>query len=820
MNTKAKVNFPAIFSKIREFASSNAYLIIPILGVIFLFSNTLNRPWMIYDENILYNESLFPILNSFGEVIEFIKNFGLNFSFQSSNTIYSTNYVTRNLPLAQLLGIMTNFLIGKSAFGYHLLNLVLHLINTSLVFLILKIVFSSGLIKDDDSKKLSTGNLFLITLLTTLWAIHPANVEAVMLSTNFPATISYIFYFALLRDFLLNSKSSSILRKILIPILFLISMLTAEYLITLPLMIFLIAFTRNYKENPFLISIFNSIKTSLPYIIGLAIYVIYYFLISNYGTNQVENTNGLLLFFERVFWLAPQIIFHTFKLIVYPATLTIDQTLFVKYGKTILDPYTIFCFLFVALFLAVPGYFFLFKKKFENLFLFSFCLFIAILPFSHILMPSYTLSAERYLYLPIAIVLVCILNIVRETNKEKLKPFISKLLPALLVILCVLSFNRAHARTLDWSNNFSFIKSSYRTSNDPLYKAMRLGLLGKAIQILDKNRNSTPFFHEALTELESAKKLYLSKKNKYQNTLPEIIKSYGLDYDSTLTKIAYLEASTRFIELKQGNRIALSVLMPYIKEEAKINPSIAELYSHLFLVEGNIEVVKKILLTANKNYPKNPTILSKLYTISLNYESDFEQAEKYLSELLKYYTHDLNVLTKALFFYGRNNNLEKLAKYSYLYAIRTNSTAAYQQALQAYIGTEDFNKSKKILSKLLKENPDNSYNKYLASKFYYSKGEKEKSLKYLKTAYLGLSNSVNPIVAYKITTDLAKLYIQLKNTEEAVEISKRAINFTGNDANRLNELANLYKTLGQTEYYNHCIKKLNALKENSNSPNA
>jgi len=139
-------------------------LLICLTVILLLFIPTLSRPWLIYDERVIFDNSFFPSPVSFSEIFETFKEFGLNFNFLSSNAIYSSNSVIRSSPLSLILNTLVNFFLKKNQFCYHLLILILHIINTSLVYFIIKILTD---ISGNNSVKL------LPVLLTLIWAIHP-----------------------------------------------------------------------------------------------------------------------------------------------------------------------------------------------------------------------------------------------------------------------------------------------------------------------------------------------------------------------------------------------------------------------------------------------------------------------------------------------------------------------------------------------------------------------------------------------------------------------------------------------------------------------
>ena len=503
-------------------------------------------------------------------------------------------------------------------------------------------------------------------------------------------------------------------RKIFIPFLFLIPMFSTECIIVLPFVFFIVSFQQLFQAEDLQVSLKKSFEYTIPYFAGMLFYLIYFIFLSHTTTSHPLYSNELIILLERIFWLSPQIFFHSLKLIFYPKILSIDQSLFVHIGENLFDPYAIFCFIFLILWLLVPLYFFVFKKKAADLFFLSWTFFFTLLPFLHILMPSYTLSAERYLYCPLAFLVFSSAKILSKNFRFTKGIF---LILSLLVIFC---FIRSYNRTLDWKDNYSFINSTYKTAKDPLFKGIGLGMLAKAITILEpeKTVEAKKYFIESLKFLQKAKVKNKKLKLKFQKSLPAILKSYGLDYDSIIIKISYLETSSRCLELNESPAIGLKILTPLIKKTNKIDPNFFELYTYLLVLEKRYSEAKDLLLKANLLYPHNQSILSRLFDLTLQHENNTVEAEKYLSDALNYYLYDISLLTKAHDFYQSQRDLAKTAQYAYLYGLRTHSKLAYQQALYFYLYMNNLNKAKNIVSKLLtmdKNDPQSTYliNMYL-----------------------------------------------------------------------------------------------------------
>lgn len=801
-NTKEIKNEKTKFKDL-IFNPTNIYLLICLIIVCALFAPTLNRPWLTYDERIIYDSIYFIIPSSFSEIFELIEKFSGQFNIISSNSYYSSNYLIRTCPLSLVLNLFAGFFLGKNAFLFHSLNLILHLFNTCLFFFILKYLLQTS---NSLNKKWSN---FLLTLSTITWAIHPIMVESVLLSTNFGATLSYSFFFSFLLDFLVNrEKNNSLIRGFLIPVIFLIPMLANEYIVALPFILFIISLYESFKNHPFKKAFNNSLSETKSYFFGLILYLIFYSVFSSYRVISPINENQLVVFIERIFWLAPQIFIHFLKLVFYPAILSTDQTSFVHLGKTLFSPYAILCIVIFASWLFIPLYVFLTKKKISKIFLLSWTFFFSLLPFLHILTQSYLLAAERYLYIPLALLIFGIFKILLDKIENK-KIFISSLL--ILTIISLACFTRSYFRTLDWKDNYSFITSTYNSTTSPLLKAIKLNLLSETIDIIDPKQISLlkDYYDEILKLLNKSTKENLALKAKFQDSLPAVIKAYGLDYESALAKTASIEATLRCFQLKEDHRIGIELLQPYINKPELLDPRIFQIYSSWLIQDKEIAKAKNTLLKANSTYPYVSPILTLLFDITKQYENNRKDAEKYLKEALKFYPFDTSILVRAVTFYEEQGNYFLVGRYSYLYGLLTHSKVAYDKALLNYSEVGAIRDGRITVNKLLKLAPNDPESLYYISDFYYKSNNKKQALTYLLKAYsIGLQKSSSPELLFNIGYTLSKLLLDLGNKEQAIALAKEIFTFAENDNKSLTRLARLYKSLDLQENFNVCLKKI------------
>src|SRR3989338_6751274 len=167
------------------------FLSVSLLVVLLVYLPSIFRPWLPFDERIIYNEGIAPIPQTLDEVFEIIRVFGINSNIESMNTFFSNNLTIRSDPLSNSINIIISFFLRKNAVLYHILQLFIHLVNTALVWFIL---YKTSLILCSEVN--NKYRYLIVSLSTVLWSLHSANTEAVLLTTNWIVIFTFTFCFA------------------------------------------------------------------------------------------------------------------------------------------------------------------------------------------------------------------------------------------------------------------------------------------------------------------------------------------------------------------------------------------------------------------------------------------------------------------------------------------------------------------------------------------------------------------------------------------------------------------------------------------------
>lgn len=751
-----------------------------------IFIPTIKRGWVFYDESAIYEEVIAPIPNSFGELKEILSSFGFVNNLSSNNFLYSSNSVNRTSLLGTPFLLLVQLLFKKNAIYYHLFNFVFHILNMLLVYFTLKHILN----------KQTFFYRAINVLLTSIWAIHPVQIESIILSTNIGATLSYFIFFTL---FLLHLKLKeySKVSSSLVFLVFLTTMFFNEYIIALPGILITYTFIQTYENKKGVVkSLGESLKINMPYIIGVLTYLVFF--LFGYKFSQAGSENTFLLTAERIFWLAPQIIFHYFKLILFPKTLSIDQTAFVNISEVLFSVKAIAKSFLIFTVLLLPLSTYLLKKKGKNYLILSSLFFISILPFSQVLSPTYCLCAERYLYTPLFFVIFGFAHIVNnfdstssDTSQRKTLFFKKIATSTFLSIVLILCFFRSSARANDWNNNETLITKTIETSPNHIYKGFRINSLIEQVISKDINRlkevdsyveRSNSHFQKALSEYS----------NKDSENQPAILSSYGLDNESLKIKTVYFIAKKAILYPGESAKDYIKLFEKTSKDLNKYNAETLELYANLLFNNKQYDDSKEIFLFANKKYPTSPFILISLTRFSREKEGNIIESNKYLDKALKLYPYSKYNLLEAIRNREVARNFKDYSKYCYLYGLRTHSVPHYQAALSGFLNLNDYNNAEKTITKIFKLGNVSPLSFYLASNYYIKRNELIPAIKLLSNANDLISKEkVDDNLSFDITNTLAKLYFETGEVQKGIEMAKEAYKYSSSNPQNKKLIDNL-----------------------------
>ena len=601
---------------------NNQYYVWLGLIVALFYIHTIPYPFRVYDEDLIYNETIFPIPQNISELFLYIKEFGLNAYFEASSSFYSHIANLRCNPVNTFLTMFVEMIFKKSSHYYHLFSLVLHIASTVLLFKILNnITFFST-------------HRNINFLLALLWALHPLQIESVVFATNWLALVTYLLAFYIF--YLTCFTQQTTLKKILLFVLTLFAFFTCEHVVFLPFVIL-----------SYLMVAGKPLLNAVPVLGSFVVYFIYFIC----NTTASNLTSGYHL--ERIFWFAPQVFIHNILLLLVPWHLTLDQSSLVKVSSQFLHAYPLFCTL-VCITLVVCLF------VFKNVRLLLLPALIAFLPFTHILSPLYNITSERYFYFPTFFLVIGLCHLFeRAKSKERLLVIFSLLVTVLFVYSV-----RTYARTYDWRNNQYLFSSAVNEAPNNLYRGLRFatlaGLCGLEIK---PGPECAAYVYNANQSLDIVLNAEIRKQ-------PNIIKYYGLDDMVMKARAAYVKAYLLTSIKPPDNFAILTPYIDYVRDSQMLDYYLVYLTYH-----NDLDRIEELCKNLYKTKISSPVLKGLSFVEEKKYKN-YKKAEEYLLQAHKLFPYNATVMQELVRLYETIGDKEKRDKFNYKYEIRTHKYGA------------------------------------------------------------------------------------------------------------------------------------------------
>jgi len=398
------------------------YLILIIIGLIAYFNSFYNS--FVWDDEIL-------IVGN--EYIKSFKNIFKIFTVDIYHWITNSNFYR---PLFYLYLMFVYHLWQLEPFGYHLTNLILHLLNAFLVFYLVNNL---------------TSKINIAFLTTIFYLVHPVHTEAVTYISGRADLLAGFFVLGSVLFFVKSHQAQGRLKNVLYfatGIFFISGLLSKEIALVLPLILISYDYCFGYL-----------FKNKKIHLIFLSLALIY---ITSRHTFFPFSSAGMLSdsLFVRLINLPKVIVFYL-SLLIFPLSLRIER--YFPLSRSF-DLSIILCAL---LLIAILGW--VFKNRHQRILLFS-CLwfFINLLPLANIILPLNAEVAEHWVYLAsIGFFIILVWYIDKILSKDffvagkKLSyQFKMVILVAILVSLGLLTI----ARNFEWSDPVVLFEATLKSS--------------------------------------------------------------------------------------------------------------------------------------------------------------------------------------------------------------------------------------------------------------------------------------------------------------------------------------------------------------------
>ena len=515
-----------------------------VLISILVFYNSLSNGF-VYDDYAVIVEN------------KFLKLPGINVSAFFNHSYFSiAGGESSYRPVSTLSYYLLYKIGGLNPFFYHLLSVVLHILNVILVYLLADFILKSRWMA------LITGLLF---------ACHPVITEPVnCISYNEDLLAAFFFLLALLSYLKIETRNekSGVVNYGLSLFFFLLGLFSKEMAITLPAIIVLCDLSIiNTDKRPFSLKLLlrtfkDRWRLYSGYIAVSLFFLLIRFFVLVHPQKAITPYYGGL--YERVIYL-PGHIFSFLKLAFLPINLTADYVF--SYPSSFFD---IFNIVGISIVLGLVA-FSLWIYKYSTQIFFGIWWFIITLFPVYNLIPIYNPFAERYLYLPLIGLCITIAYSLAELLRRGLsQPGLARILILLVttVVLCFFS-SATIARNRDWNSGLTLWSKAVSTTPN---SSIAHGSLGQAHQAEGR-------LEEAIREYEKAIDIY-PKNYKHAIAInPDFVNAHfnlgNIYFNQGLLDDA-INQYTKVIELAPNDYEALNNLGVAYAKQGNLDEAIAQ----------------------------------------------------------------------------------------------------------------------------------------------------------------------------------------------------------------------------------------------------
>ncbi len=595
------------------------FTLISVTGLL-AYSNTFTVPFQFDDDGYIVNN---PIIRSFHYFLHPTEITTLN---QQSPTAFPLGlryaFMTRFLGYFSLA--LNYHLHGVDVAGYHIVNLLLHIINGFLVYLILRNTFRTDLFSNLAAEIGSNSHDMIALLSSLLFVCHPIQTHAVTYITSRFVLLATFFFLLSLFLYISSSISTTDGKRHVLYAAALVSaaaaMVTKEFTFTLPLVIMLydlVFLSRSISER---------IKTLVPFSLTLFIIPALVFIqqgkfqsldstmriITAANVSQISRSDYLLTQFR--------VIIIYIRLLFFPVNQSIDHDVPVYHSLVQPPVFVSFALLLTLISMAMYLCFVSEKaRKYPALKVLSFGIlwFFITLSVESSIIPLGELIAEYRVYLPsigMIMAFVSLAFFVADRNPEFMnanKTVITVFCTLALMILLVTTY----VRNTVWKDEITLWENAVKTSPTLVRPHQNLGTYYSMRGRLEDARN----------ELVTALKL---DPNNYElhNNLGIVFKKLG-DYDRAIREFQTVMAimpSDAMVHYNLGN--------VYL-EQGRLQEAIQEYKTNLKVVPDYDDAHLNMGIAYKRNGQLNEAVREFMAAIALNPRN--ESAKSNLASLTR-----------------------------------------------------------------------------------------------------------------------------------------------------------------------------------------
>ncbi|MBN1364055.1 MAG: tetratricopeptide repeat protein [Syntrophaceae bacterium] len=398
------------------------------------------------------------------------------FTLQGLRWAFSTTYAEFWHPLTWLSLMLDYQLFGLNAGGYHMTNLILHILNTLLLFWLFHRM---------------TGAVWKSAFVAAFFALHPLHVESVAWIAERKDVLSAFFWMLTLCLYIYYTEKPIIKRYLLVLSCFILALMSKPMVVTLPVIMILLDYWplkrfQSQQNNLFL----WQLKEKSPFFILSAIFVIATLIVQpsvkhlSLISRLFNAPVSFIIYLEKTFWPHDMAVFYPFPVQIP--------------GWKVCGAFLLIFFISTAVVVMM--------KRLPHVFLgWSWCV-ITIAPVIGIIQVGNHAMADRYHYLPsIGLSIILAWGIPALIKKNNIKKNI--LFPVGIILLALMTL-LAWKQCRYWKNNFELFnhavlvtKNNYWAYNHRGVEYAKLGQYQLAIEDFNKTISLNPNYEKSYYNL-------------------------------------------------------------------------------------------------------------------------------------------------------------------------------------------------------------------------------------------------------------------------------------------------------------------------------
>ena len=388
---------------------SNYYLPILMLITILVYFKALSNGFSGYDDSdIILNNPLLQHL-----------------SWESIKTIF-TSFKGTDFPLTLFSYSIEHHFYGFNPFNFHLWNVLLHVFNSLLVYVLIKKI---------------SNNFFVAAFCSLFFAIHPMHVESVAWISE-RKDVLYAFFFLLsLISYTWYLKANKKWQYLLLTfICFILSLLSKPSAVIEPFVLIILDYYINKEFS------FKSILIKVPFFL-VSLCFGFIAISAQKSVGVISNLSIDFTILDRILFFSYSIMYYLLRLIV-PVNLSVIHFFPTKIGMFLPFEYYLS---FPLLLLLIWGLYSI--KQYRDILLFGMLFYIITLLMVIQIVPfGQTIVAERFTYIPYIGVLFCIGMIFSRVYERLVTVTYRYILWGILSCSILLCITATFYRTLVWQN--------------------------------------------------------------------------------------------------------------------------------------------------------------------------------------------------------------------------------------------------------------------------------------------------------------------------------------------------------------------------------